>query len=66
MLLYNTQIYRFLVEFFGEKGNMSYRAIDAKVADIGVLCDRGKYIYPDYIDVKNDVMTIIENYISYY
>lgn len=58
------KFHRFLVEFFGEKGNMSYRAIDAKVADIGVLCDRGKYIHPDYIDVKNDVMTIIENYIE--
>lgn len=54
-----------LVEHYGKQGgNMTYRAIDAKVGEIGVLCDRGRYIHPDYLDVAPEIMEAINAYIE--
>lgn len=39
-------------------------AIDAKIMDIGVLFDRGKYIHRDYIHVEQSVVDAIFQYID--
>lgn len=54
----------YLVEFFGEKGKMTARALDAKVGEIGVLCDRGKYIHPSYVSVDKWLIDEINAYIE--
>lgn len=53
-----------LAEFFGEKGHMTARAIDAKVMGLGVLIDRGKYIHKDYISVDKSIVDEIFTYIE--
>jgi len=52
----------YLLEFSQGKCQMTSRALDAKVSDLGILIDRGKYIHPSYI---NDVKDIINDVISY-
>lgn len=55
----------YLVETFGEKkGKMTARALDAKVGEVGVLCDRGKYIHPDYLHVDKWIIDEINAYIE--
>lgn len=58
------QFVKYLVEFFGEKGHMTPRAIDAKVMDYGVLIDRGKYIHRDYITIDRSIVDEIFAYIE--
>lgn len=56
---------KYLIEIFGEKAaNITARAIDAKACEIGVLCDRGKYIHPDYLEVSKTVMKAVYDYIE--
>lgn len=55
---------RYLGEFFGERGTtITDRALDAKIMDIGCLCDRGKYVHPDYMNVDESFMDAIADYI---
>ena len=55
---------QYLTEFFGERaGTITDRALDAKIMDIGCLCDRGKYIHPDYMNVDESYMDEITDYI---
>lgn len=56
---------RYLREFFGYEGEISQRALDAKIgAYIGVLCDRGKYIHPDFLHVPQKIILLINDYIQ--
>ncbi len=56
---------RYMTELFGERAEaVTTRAIDAKVAEIGVLCDRGKYIHPDYMQVDTMLIDAINDYIE--
>lgn len=56
---------RYIVEVFGDvKLPSNSRALDARVADIGVLCDRGTYIYSGYIRIDNDLREEIRAYIE--
>lgn len=55
----------FLVEFFGERAkSITNRALDAKVGEIGCLCDRGKYIHPDFLNVKQSLIDAINKYVK--
>ena len=55
----------FIVEFFGERGkNITNRALDARVGEVGCLCDRGKYIHPDYFNVDQSVVGAINDYVE--
>ena len=55
----------YLIEIFGEqKGKMTVRALDAKIGVIGVLCDRGKYLHPDYLHVDKWIIDEINAYIE--
>lgn len=56
---------QYMVELFGTRAkSITTRAIDADVSGLGVLCDRGKYIHPDYLVVDPSVIDAINNYIE--
>ena len=55
----------YLIEIFGEKkGKMTARALDAKIGEVGVLCDRGKYLHPDYLHVEKWIIDEINAFIE--
>lgn len=53
-----------LKEVFGSQGTTTARALDAKIGSIGVLCDRGKYIHPDYAEAPQALIDGINQYIE--
>ena len=56
---------RYLREIFDCKDEISQRALDAKIGMyIGVLCDRGKYIHPDFLHVPQKIILLINDYIE--
>lgn len=56
---------QYMVELFGTRAkSITTRAIDADVSGLGVLCDRGKYIHPDYLVVDPGVIDAINDYIE--
>ena len=55
----------YMKEFFEEAaGSMTNRAIDAKIGVIGVLCNRGTYIHPDFLQVDEQIIKEINDYIK--
>jgi hypothetical protein len=55
----------YLIEFFGDdKGKMTMHALDSKIAQVGVLCDRGKYMHPEYLHIEKWIMEEINSYIE--
>ena len=55
----------YMKDWFGDNvSQMTDRALDAKVGEVGVLCDRGKYIHPDYVSVDKEILDIIYDYIE--
>lgn len=55
----------YLIEVFGDKkGKMTARALDAKIGEVGVLCDRGKYLHPDYLHVEKWIIDEINAFIE--
>jgi len=54
----------YLAEVFENKGKITTRALDAKIGQIGVLIDRGKYIHPCYIDVDKKIVNDVNAYIE--
>lgn len=59
-----SQFQKHLTDLFGEKGNMTTRAVDAKVMEIGILIDRGKYLHKDYISIDKRIVDDIFTYIE--
>ena len=56
---------KYLEEFFGTAAQgITMRAMDAKVAEVGFLCDRGKYIHPDYVNIDGFVVKRIHDYLE--
>lgn len=55
----------YLTELFGDKAVMTARAIDAKVSQVGILCDRGKYIHSSYVNVDKLLIEKINEFIEY-
>lgn len=54
-----------VTELFGNiKLPQSDKAIDSRLVEIGILCDRGMYIHPDYIDIPSDLISKIDSYIA--
>ena len=54
-----------IYETFGEMAlPKNNRAIDARVAEIGVLCDRGTYIHKNYVDISNELINEINVFIE--
>lgn len=54
----------YMKELFALTGRTTERAVDAKIMDIGVLIDRGKYIHSDYIHVEQSVINAIFQYVD--
>lgn len=56
---------KYIVEIFGEsKSHITDRAIDAKIGEVGILCDRGKYIHPSRLTVGSALIESIYHYIE--
>ena len=54
-----------IAEAFDEKASsVTNRALDARVSEVGVLCDRGKYIHPDYLQVDPSIMEAVNDFIE--
>lgn len=50
---------------FGEVFSFTQRALDTKIsAYIGVLCARGKYIHPDFVNIPQEILELIKNFID--
>jgi hypothetical protein len=54
-----------IISLFGDiKLPDNNRAIDARILDIGVLCDRGTYTLPQFINIEESLVKEISNYIK--
>ncbi len=58
------QFLKYIEDMFGKSDRTTARAVDAKIMDIGVLIDRGKYVYKDYISVDQSIVDEIFAYIE--
>lgn len=55
---------RYLQEIFDEKTPVNQRALDAIIGKVGALCDRGKYIHPDFVHISPNIMERVKNFID--
>ena len=56
---------QYMKEFFGEGISViTSRALDAKIGTIGILCERGKYIHPDFLQVDKKIISTVNDYIK--
>ena len=55
---------RYLQEIFDEKILLTQRNVDAKIGTIGFLCDRGKYIHPDFVHISPEIIERVKNFID--
>lgn len=56
---------QYIKELFGiQASEITNRALDAKIGEIGCLCDRGKYVHPDLFNVIPEIMEQIYTYID--
>lgn len=54
----------YMDSMFGKSGRTTARAVDAKVMDMGILIDRGKYIHKDLIQFDQSLLNTVFEYIS--
>ncbi len=54
----------FMTEIFGKRKTITERALEAKMNQVGVLIDRGKYAHPSYIDVDQSIVDDVNRYIE--
>lgn len=55
---------RYIQEIFNEKTLLTQRALDAIISKVGFLCDRGKYIHPDFVHVPEEILNCVKNFID--
>ena len=55
---------RYLQEIFDDKTPLTQRNVDAKIGTIGFLCDRGKYIHPDFVHISPEIIERVKNFID--
>lgn len=54
-----------LREAFDYDRHVSQRLLDGNISCyIGMLCDRGKYLHPDYVKVSTEIIELIKNFIE--
>gem|GEM_PF-3405041 len=51
-------------EIFQTTEYHSKRNVDAKVATVGMICGRGKYIHPDYIHVPEGIIDLVNDFVE--
>ena len=62
---YEEQFRRHMQDLFGKvNGLPSGHSIDAKICDVGMLYDRGRYIHPSAINLEPDAVERINKYIA--
>ncbi len=61
---FHARFMRYLQEIFDEKTPLTQRNLDAKIGTVGFLCDRGKYIHPDFVHISSDIMERVKNFID--
>lgn len=61
---YYKKMVRYLKEIFHDKTFPNSRNVDLKIARVGVMCGRGKYIHPDYIKVPPELIDIIKDFVD--
>lgn len=61
---YFSQFVRYLKEIFDEKTRFSQRPLDAIISQVGFLCDRGRYIHPDFVHVPPEIIEHVKNFID--
>lgn len=62
--LFYLRFVRYVQEIFDDLKVPAQCNVDAKIGTIGVLCDRGKYIHPDFVHVPSKVMEVVQNFIA--
>ncbi|MBQ6006858.1 MAG: hypothetical protein IJS81_10830 [Selenomonadaceae bacterium] len=55
---------RYLHEIFNEEALPTQRSVDAVIATIAVLCDRGKYIHPDFVHISPEIIERVKKFID--
>lgn len=55
---------RYLKEIFDENPPVNQRAFESIIGRIGFLCDRGKYIHPDFVHVPSEIIERVKNFID--
>ena len=61
---YHMQFHQKLKEFFGDTEHYSQRNVDGTIGKVGVLCDRGRYIHSDFINVPPEILLRIKEHIE--
>lgn len=59
-----SRLVRYLQEIFGEKTTLTQHALDELIRKVGFLCDRGKYIHPDFVHVSPEIIERVKNFID--
>ena len=54
----------YLKEVFNEKNTSTQRNVDATMARLGVLCNRGKYIHTDFVNIPPEIMDRVKEFID--
>ena len=55
---------RYLQEIFDENITSTQHNIDAIIGRIGFLCERGKYIHPDFVQISPKIIESVQNFIE--
>lgn len=55
---------RYLKEIFDENPPVNQRAFESIIGRIGFLCDRGKYIHPDFVHISPEIIERVKNFID--
>ncbi|MCR5833605.1 MAG: hypothetical protein K6G55_03040 [Selenomonadaceae bacterium] len=62
--IFYSKLVRYLQEIFDERTPSIQRNVDSKIGYVGVLCDRGKYIHPDFVCVPPEIIESIKDFIE--
>ena len=60
---YSRFIY-YLRDIFDEKNSLTQRNLDSIIGRIGVLCNRGKYIHPDFVNIPPAIIERVKKFID--
>ena len=55
---------RYLQEIFDEETLPTQHNVDATIGKIAVLCDRGKYIHPDFVNILPEIMERVKKFVD--
>lgn len=59
-----TRFVNLLQEIFEENAPLNQRSLDANIMRVGVLCNRGKYLHPDFVHVPREIIDRVKDFIE--